>query len=97
MCDIPYIIYNFFLCVTDSESEGVLMTKEEKYRARRNKNNIASKRSRETRTNKFLNMVRQCDELEVQNDLLRQKIVELEIATKGMKAFLIKAFAARRV
>ena len=73
-----------------------MMTKAEKYRDRRDKNNIASKRSRETRKSKYASMMKQGDELEMQNEALRKKVAELEAQTKEMKALLVKELASRR-
>jgi len=60
-----------------------------KYLERRRKNNIASKRSRETRKTKFLSMDDEADELERSNAELRQKIEQLESLTKRMKEALV--------
>lgn len=76
---------------TPSTSNVVVTEKpKDKYRERRDKNNIASRRSREIRKEKFNAMDREADELEVKNEKLRKKIVELEELAKVMKAELIK-------
>ena len=59
----------------------------------RRKNNIASRRSRETRKQKFLTMDRQADELEEKNRVLRQRVAELERLTKIMKDALVAQLA----
>lgn len=64
-------------------------TKLTKYLERRRKNNIASKRSRETRKTKFMSMDEQADELEKANAELRQRIEQLESLTKRMKEALV--------
>lgn len=61
-----------------------------KYLERRKKNNIASKRSRETRKNRFLEMETQANELEGENDKLRDRISKLEKLTQQMKEVLVK-------
>lgn len=61
-----------------------------KYRERRDKNNAASRRSRQIRKNKYVQMEVEADELVLKNDKLRSKIVELEKLAKFMKAELIK-------
>ena len=65
-----------------------------KYLERRRKNNIASKRSRETRKSKFLTMDDQAKELEKSNQELRQRIEQLESLTKRMKEALVAKLSA---
>lgn len=65
-----------------------------KYLERRRKNNIASKRSRETRKTKFLSMDEQAEELEKSNLELRQRIEQLESLTKRMKEALVAKLSA---
>lgn len=77
------------------EGEGVVSTTEpapplSKYKERRVKNNIASKRSRETRKQKFVQMEDQTLELERSNAELRVKIEQLEKLTKQMKDTLVQ-------
>lgn len=62
----------------------------DKYRERRDKNNEASRRSRLIRKQKYQEMDQEANELEVKNEALRKKIVELEALAKTMKAILIK-------
>ncbi|KAL3836016.1 hypothetical protein ACJMK2_021469 [Sinanodonta woodiana] len=66
----------------------------EKYRERRDKNNVASKRSREIRKMKFKEMEKEAEELVIKNDYLSKKIDELEKLAKEMKATLIKKMTA---
>jgi len=66
------------------------MSRLEKYRERRRKNNIASKRSRETRKDKFNSMEQKAIELEKHNAELQQKVKELESLTKRMRETLIQ-------
>jgi len=61
-----------------------------KYRERRDKNNVASRRSRQIRKQKFKEMDKEADILTSANEKLRQKIEELEGLAKIMKAELIK-------
>lgn len=70
-------------------------TSEIKQAKRRIKNNIASKRSRETRKNKFKDMEQEADELEKKNAELRKKIETLEVVTKQMKQLLIEKMASK--
>ena len=69
------------------------MSKDQKYLERRRKNNIASRRSRETRKQKFASMDKQAEELETKNAELRVKVAELEKLTKLMKDTLIQQLA----
>lgn len=62
----------------------------DKYRERRDKNNEASRRSRQIRKNKFVEMDKEANDLESRNESLRKKIIELEALAKTMKAMLIK-------
>jgi hypothetical protein len=56
---------------------------------RRKKNNVASKRSREIRKNKYVEMDEQAVELEKANEELRKKIEQLERLTLAMKDALV--------
>ena len=78
-----------------STAFGVVPTmgKDQKYLERRRKNNIASRRSRETRKQKFASMDKQAEELEAKNAELRVKVAELEKLTKLMKDTLIQQLA----
>jgi len=67
----------------------------DKQTARRIKNNIASKRSREQRKQKFVEMDEEAQMLEVENDRLRLKIIELEKMAKEMKAVLVAKMAGK--
>ena len=64
--------------------------KDERYRERRIKNNIASKRSRETRKMKYTAMEQKAIDLEASNEELEQRVEELEALTKRMKEVLVK-------
>lgn len=64
--------------------------KTEKYVERRSKNNIASKRSRETRKQKFSTMEEEVESLQERNQELEAKVHELEAMAKDMKAMLIQ-------
>lgn len=68
---------------------------ETKYRERRDKNNEASRRSRQIRKQKYIEMDKEADDLEIRNDTLRKKIVELEALAKTMKAMLIQKMTAK--
>jgi len=84
---------------TDTESEAAIPsssgTTVDKHRNRRIKNNIASKRSRETRKQKFADMEKTASELEKANAELRQKVDLLEQLTKQMKETLVKKLAGK--
>jgi len=75
---------------TEAERMPRSAVKTTKYLERRKKNNIASKRSRETRKNRFLEMEVQANELEGENDKLRDRIEKLEKLTQQMKEVLVK-------
>lgn len=66
-----------------------------KYIERRMKNNIASRRSRQTRKQKFIDMEVQADELELANEKLKKQVAELEKLTKVMKDMLVTKLAGR--
>lgn len=66
------------------------IVKNSKYFERRKKNNVASKRSRETRKHHFIEMEAQADHLEEENERLRKRIEKLEQLTKQMKDVLVK-------
>ncbi len=67
--------------------------RDQKYYQRRHKNNIASKRSRETRKQKFATMEQQAVDLAKKNEALKVKVAELEELTKLMKESLIQKLA----
>lgn len=67
----------------------------DKQSIRRIKNNIASKRSREQRKQKFVDMDNEAEELEKANDALRNKIVELEKRAKEMKELLVAKMSGK--
>jgi C4-dicarboxylate-specific signal transduction histidine kinase len=66
-----------------------------KYVERRQKNNVASKRSRETRKQKFVDMEQRANDLEKSNDALKTKIEKLEQLAKQMKEVLVKKLATK--
>ena len=68
-------------------------SRDQKYYQRRHKNNIASKRSRETRKQKFASMEKQAEDLAMKNEALKVKVAELEELTKLMKESLIQKLA----
>lgn len=68
---------------------------EEKYRERRDKNNIASKRSRYTRKQKFLTQEMEAEELERENAELKAKISQLEVATKVLREAVFHKLVGR--
>lgn len=87
-----YILKQPRLSTSSIEEAEVASTSsnDSKYLERRRKNNIASRRSRETRKQKFRGMEEQVIDLEAKNDELRQKVAELEKLTKSMKDILVK-------
>ena len=76
--------------IASSSSTETSTTPKTKYRERRDKNNAASRRSRQIRKMKYVEMEGEADILEANNENLRKKIVELEKLAKFMKAELIK-------
>lgn len=76
---------------TSQSSRGE--SKDNKYRMRRDKNNVASRRSRQTRKQKFIEMEDQCDILEKENEEMREQIVKMEELAKLMKQHLISKIA----
>ena len=84
------------LSETDSEVGSTAeLSRQERYVHRRQKNNVASKRSRETRKQKFVSMEQQAVELEADNERLELKITELEQLAKEMKEILIQRMVAK--
>jgi hypothetical protein len=71
------------------------MSRDEKYVQRRQKNNVASKRSRETRKQKYVNIEQQSIDLETANAELRHKVTELEALAEEMKQILIQRMVAK--
>ena len=78
---------------TTVDSTSKPITKAEKYMERRRKNNVASKRSRETRKQKFTDMELQAAQLEKDNEVLRAKVEMLEKMAKEMKESLVQKLA----
>ena len=68
---------------------------EDKYRHRREKNNIASKRSREIRKKKFVDMEQEAERLISENARLELRVVELEELAKKMKEILVAKMAGK--
>jgi len=64
--------------------------RDDKYLERRRKNNIASRRSRETRKRKMETMEQRADDLEKENKTLRARVEELERTTRLMKELLLQ-------
>jgi len=79
--------------VSSVSYQSVPLTSAERKVQRRIKNNIASRRSRETRKQKFSAMEEEAMELERKNKELTQKVMELETLAKQMKAVLVKRLA----
>jgi len=61
-----------------------------RYLERRRKNNAASKRSRETKKNRMVEMEQQAIHIEKENERLRERLVELDRLTKLMKSLLVQ-------
>lgn len=80
-------------CPSTSQTTAVPL--ENKYRNRREKNNIASKRSREMRKMKFVNMEVEAERLQADNVRLEARIVELERLAKQMKEILVAKMAGK--
>ena len=75
----------------DSESVAAVEARHAEYLERRRKNNVASKRSRETRKLQLVAMEAEAEHLELTNARLRQRVSELEELTHSMKAALVDA------
>lgn len=80
---------------SSSSNETTSEIVEDKYRVRREKNNIASKRSREIRKRKFVDMEQEAERLEEENKRLEVRIVELEKLAKQMKEILVAKMAGK--
>lgn len=98
VCKKPRLAEEVVINVTEAEpststASKVMRSPTQKYRERREKNNIASKRSRETRKMKFKDMEVEAVRLVEENENLKVKIVELEKMAKEMKAILIQKLA----
>jgi len=61
-----------------------------RYLERRRKNNAASKRSRETKKNRMVEMEQQAVQLERDNENLQRRLVELDRLSKLMKSLLVQ-------
>lgn len=68
---------------------------EDKYRHRREKNNVASKRSRDIRKKKFVEMGSEAERLIADNARLELRVVELEKLAKQMKEILVAKMAGK--
>lgn len=66
-----------------------------KYAERRRKNNIASRRSRQTRKQKHASMEQRVDDLQRTNAALEQQIAQLEHLTKTMKHVLVEKLSTK--
>lgn len=71
------------------------LSPDQKYRERRNKNNVASRRSREIRKMKFVEMEEEANRLVIANDELKAKIAEMEKVAKDMKTLLVQKLAVK--
>lgn len=65
------------------------------YREKRDKNNVASQRSRRMRKEKFLEMDEQVVALETQNQAMREKIVKMEALAKAMREALVSKISGK--
>ncbi|XP_076437297.1 uncharacterized protein LOC143276584 [Babylonia areolata] len=68
---------------------------EDRSRSRREKNNVASKRSREIRKQKFAGMEEEAERLIVDNARLEKRVAELERLAKQMKEILVAKMAGK--
>jgi len=67
----------------------------DKYKTRRDKTNVASKRSREIRKKKYKDMDQEADFLVVENARLEKRIVDLERLAKQMKEVLVAKMSGK--
>jgi len=74
----------------ETKSKRQKLSGEEKYNEMRQKNNVASKRSRASRKQKFQSLEVQATQLEEDNKKLREKAELLEKTVKALKASLVK-------
>ena len=65
------------------------------YRERRDRNNVASRRSRASRKNKFANMESQAVSLESENEHLRKKIEELQKIAEMSRKHLVEVLSKK--
>ncbi|KAK7092553.1 transcription factor zip-2-like [Littorina saxatilis] len=84
-----------FLVPAPSTSDTTQFPTEDKYRHRREKNNVASKRSREIRKRKFTDMEGEAERLIVDNARLEKRVVDLERLAKQMKEILVAKMAGK--
>lgn len=70
-------------------------TPSNKYKIRREKNNVASRRSRQTRKQKFVDMEDRSEILEKENAELRKKIDMMEALAKSLKQHLVSKMVAK--
>lgn len=75
----------------DADSVAAAAARHVQYLERRRKNNVASKRSRETRKRRLMSMEEEVCQLEQRNARLRQRVAELEKLTQFMKSAVIDA------
>lgn len=104
--DHDYVLKKPRVEESTSDTEGLLLqdmsaaqpstSSADKYKERRRKNNIASRRSREIRKQKFVDMEIEADNLESENRKLEAKIVEMERLAKEMKAILVKSLVNKK-
>lgn len=84
-------------CDDDSADLSAINKSSHKYAERRRKNNIASRRSRQTRKQKFASMEQRAEDLERTNAQLEEKVVELENLTKMMKQVLVEKLSTKTI
>lgn len=65
------------------------------YREKRDKNNVASQRSRRMRKEKFVQMDEQVVVLETQNEAMRAKIEKMEALAKAMREALVAKISGK--
>jgi len=79
----------------DDDAKEIIKKHSNKYVERRIKNNVASKRSRDTRKQKFVDMEQQAVDLVEQNEMLTKKIAEMEKLAVSMKHKLVQFMAKK--
>ena len=82
-------------CVETKPTFTKPVTPQVKYRQRRDKNNVASRRSREIRKQKYNEMDVQAEQLIIDNEKLKVRIVELEKLAKEMKNILVSKMVGK--
>jgi len=80
----------------DEAERSIISHSNTKYSDRRTKNNIASRKSRQNRKNKYVLMEQEALDLEAENVRLKDKVREMEEAARIMKKALVDHLASKK-